>query len=196
MRDCDRVEGRLSAYLERSLGARERSRVARHLLACGACRSLHDELAALARDMSVLAASLDVPAGLGERVLARVPGPPRPICPPLHVGAARVRRIGAWRAAGWAAVMVGACWQLLGGAVVTRAADAVEPISQLVTPAAADVLGDVHAGATLLRGKLPDRAAASGARRLSEELGALGRRAHEAVFGPDADSPPPEPRSR
>ncbi len=83
--ECHRVRERLSAYLDGETTAGESREVARHLAACGACRS---ELAALER----LTAAL---AGLSAAA------------PPDVAGKVR-RRLHPRRAAGWRALTLAA----------------------------------------------------------------------------------------
>jgi predicted anti-sigma-YlaC factor YlaD len=185
--NCTEVQDHLSPHLEDRLGPKERAEVSEHLLGCLPCRALRDEMRELLSDLHALSKAQQLPEGLDDRILARVPAARRK----------RSRRSAqsvTWqRAAVWAFVFFGAWWQLVGTQLGSLAADEV-------APAAAELVAEAKE-ATLRRqaelmpsGDL-DFSLSGPVDRAGDSLASFSRALHRALFVPESQQTP-EPQTR
>ncbi|MGH9362201.1 MAG: anti-sigma factor family protein [Thermoanaerobaculia bacterium] len=73
---CDEVFRRLDLYLDRTLGPEELRRVQEHLETCAECAGEYRFEESLLAEVRRKVGRIDLPAGLAERIAARL-GPPR-----------------------------------------------------------------------------------------------------------------------
>jgi anti-sigma factor RsiW len=123
---CADVLELLGDHVDGHLGEEARARVESHVEQCGECAGVLERLTE-AVDALALLDAVELPEGLVERLVARVPSPAslrrRALLPSLLPGPRELRRV-----AGYLIVAFGLAWQLGGGAVAARAMDRAAPV--------------------------------------------------------------------
>lgn len=176
--NCHDVREHLSPLLEERLGPTMRASLGEHLLACRNCRALKDEMATLLQDLHGLSQAHELPEGLDERILARVPRTVR------ERRGRTAQGVTLQRAAVWAFVFFGAWWQLVGTQLGELAGDEV-------APAAAEWVAEAKEATLRKQAELmPDGdfefSLSETVVRGQDSLASFGRALHRALFVPES----------
>lgn len=120
--NCSMVRDLLSERLDAPLSASDERAVTTHLAACADCAETDRRLASLVEDLALLS-DVETPAGLSDRVIARVAPPRLQASGPPRLAPRELRRV-----AGWAVIMLTASLSLLGRDFAGQLADGLAPV--------------------------------------------------------------------
>ena len=125
--NCAIVQDLLSERLDAALAPGDECAVAEHLASCARCADVDRRLMSLVEDLALLA-DVQVPEGLSERIVARVPSPHAVGAASRAASLRRREPHELRRVAGWAAAMIMATLALLGRDFTGRVADNLAPV--------------------------------------------------------------------